>query len=239
MRKLVVTAIFAVLTAAGCGSANTSSAPPASPTTPSVAPHSSAPLASPTTPPAATHTSTGFLPQITYALPAGWTSDVDEPAEWRILPPGSTHRGAENGTSDAIAIHVRIAASAADCTGVPQPGIGQKPTDIATYWAQLSGLTTTAPQPISVGGLTGVVLDITTSKSWTKPCPYSGATPTVPLIVGLINTDLDHPMQAGWSTRVYLLGLNGGTLAIEVQDVTGGSHFAQYAAIIQTIQFKQ
>jgi hypothetical protein len=234
-------AIAALVVACSSGGAPAAStAPPAA---------SSAPPASPTTPAAATHTSTGFVPQITYVLPVGWTTDVDEAAEWRILPPGSTHAGAEDSTSDAIAIHVRIAASAADCSGVPQPGIGQTPTAIATYWAQLPGLTTTVtapfaeatpvPQPVTVGGLTGVVLDISMAKSWTKPCPQSNGTPVVPLIVGLINTDLDHPIAAGWSIRAYLLGLNGGTLAIEVQDVTGGSHFAQYAAVIQTFQFKQ
>jgi hypothetical protein len=231
MPRLVMALIFALLIAAGCANSSPSSAPSASP--------SSAPPASATTPPAATYTSTGFVPQITYTLPAFWSTDVDEAAEWRILPPGSTSAGAEDGTSDAIAIHVRIAASAADCSGVPQPGVGITPTAIATYWAQLSGLTVTAAQPVTVGGLTGVVLDISLSTSWTTPCPYSNGAPTVPLIVGLTNTDLDEGMGAGASYRVYLLGLNGGTLAIVVQDVTGGSHFAQYATIVKTFQFKQ
>jgi hypothetical protein len=230
VRRLVVPGICGLLIVAGCASTGPSSASP-----------SSAPSASLTIPAASTaqYASTAFLPRITFPFPAGWTTDFDESAEWRILPPGSTHAGAEDGTSDAIALHVRIAASAADCSGVPQPGVGQTPTDIATYWAQLPGLTTTAPQPVTVGGLTGVVLDIGMAKSWTKPCPYSGGKPTVPLIVGLTNTDLDHPIDAGSSIRVYLLGLNGGTLAIEVQDVTGGSHFTEYGAIVQTFQFKQ
>ncbi len=230
IRRLGIRGICALLIASGCSSTSPSStSPPGAPSASLGIPAASAAL----------YISTGFLPQVTFPFPAGWTIDVDEPAEWRILPTGSTHAGAEDGTSDAIAIHVRIAASAADCSGVPQPGVSQAPTDIATYWAQLPGLATTAPQPVTIGGLTGVVLDIGMSKSWTKPCPYSGGTPTVPLIVGLTNTNLDQPIQAGWSARVYLLGLNGGTLAIYVQDVSGGSHFTEYGAIVQTFQFRR
>jgi len=204
IRRLGIRGICALLIASGCSSTSPSStSPPGAPSASLGIPAASAAL----------YISTGFLPQVTFPFPAGWTIDVDEPAEWRILPTGSTHAGAEDGTSDAIAIHVRIAASAADCSGVPQP--------------------------VTIGGLTGVVLDIGMSKSWTKPCPYSGGTPTVPLIVGLTNTNLDQPIQAGWSARVYLLGLNGGTLAIYVQDVSGGSHFTEYGAIVQTFQFRR
>lgn len=44
-------------------------------------------------------------------------------------------------------------------------------------------------------------------------------------------------MQPGYSFRVYLLDLNGGTLAIVAQDSTGGSHFAQYTSMIQAFHF--
>ena len=98
---------------------------------------------------------------------------------------------------------------------------------------------TTTPQPVSVGGLSGLVMDIKISPTWTKACFYNPGVPTVPMIVGLTNTDLDWPMVPGNTTRVYLLSLNGGTLAIEVQDVTGGTRFAQYAAIVQTFHFEQ
>ena len=138
-------------------------------------------------------------------MPAGWVSDVDRgdppfPGEWRIIPPGGTPSGADNGINDVIAVHVRIAASAADCSAVPQPGVGITPTAIATYWASLAGLVTTTPQAVTVGGLSGLVMDITISPTWTKTCPYSSGMADVPWIVGLTNTDLDWPMVPGNTT---------------------------------------
>ena len=191
---------------------------------------------------AGTYRSTGFLPQITYTVPAGWASDVDRgdppfPGEWRILPPGVTPSAVDAGTGDVVAVHVRIGASAADCSGTPQPGIGGKPGELAAYWATLPGLVMTPPKPASVGGLQA---SSRTSRSRRRGPRTAGMRPafqTSRSSSGSPNTDLDWPMVPGIAYRVYLMNLDGGTLAIMTQDGTGGGHLDRYTPIIDGFHF--
>jgi hypothetical protein len=59
----------------------------------------------------------------------------------------------------------------------------------------------------------------------------------VPLIIGAGRASLWHVMIPVVATRLYLLERLGGTLAIEVNDVSGGDHLDRYSAIVEAIDF--
>ncbi len=99
----------------------------------------------------------------------------------------------------------------------------------------------TAPKPVIIDGLRGLVTDVHLSPSWTHACKYSEGKPTVQLILGTDLTSLSHGMGHGRTTRFYLLGSQGGTLAIEVPDFSMGKHqhLAEYDRVVKTFRFDE
>ena len=103
---------------------------------------------------------------------------------------------------------------------------------------QRPGLATTPSTPVSVGGLSGVVLDITLADGWTGTCFYApGGLPVVPMFRGVEPSSLDHAMAPGLTMRLYLLDRPLGTLAIEVDDFADGEHLDTYSTIVDQITF--
>ena len=84
-------------------------------------------------------------------------------------------------------------------------------------------LAVTAPVRVTVGGLSGFVVDLRIRKSWTKACPWSHGQPYVQTITDLAPSlgQLDHGLiPQPMVMRLYLLGYRGGTLGIEVDALT-------------------
>jgi hypothetical protein len=72
---------------------------------------------------------------------------------------------------------------------------------------------------------------------WGKGCPYSGGQPIVPVITGIKPSAFDLGLSFGEAWRLYVLDSNGGVLAIEVHDVTGGGHLNSYTSVISALKF--
>ncbi len=51
------------------------------------------------------------------------------------------------------------------------------------------------------------------------------------MIIGTGSSQLEHTVAAGLTMRLYLLDHAGGTVAIELDDITGGSHLAGYSQL--------
>jgi hypothetical protein len=187
---------------------------------------------------AGTHSTVEFRPQITYRVPSGWANYEDLPGSFLLVPPGGNLPGVDANTSDFIGIYASIAPDAQDCSGRPAPGVGLSVSDITSWMIRQPGLNTTQPQQVVIGGLHGEVLDVRMTNGWTKACHYPSATqPVVPLIVGIGISDLDHGIEPGVATRLYLLDSAGGALAIEVVDVSGGSHLDAYSEVVNAVRF--
>jgi hypothetical protein len=131
----------------------------------------------------------------------------------------------------------RLAANV-NCTDSEQPGVEHTAAALAAEFAKRPGLTTTTPRPVSVGGLKGLVLGIRLADGWKKTCPYSQGNPVVPLVRGAgTSSGVDHPMGPGLIMRLYLLDLPGSTLAVELSDISGGTHLDAYSAIVAQLRF--
>lgn len=249
--------LLALLTMTGCSTAGASISASTSPTPASTASSSPSSTTSPPACPnpdggsclgplqAGTYHTVVFHPQITYAVPAGWGNYEDTPGNFLLVPPGGSLAGVNAGTSDYLGVYSGVAAEMQECSGeVSAPGVGTAPGQIAAYWARLPTVKMTAPRPVTVGGLNGIVVDIVANLAHNALCPDpSSSWGYQPLMVGLGPASLEHGLIKPLSLRMYLLTWlapgqsTSRTVAIEIDDLQGGSHLNAYSQVSSTFKF--
>jgi hypothetical protein len=181
-----------------------------------------------------------FQPAFTYTLPPGWFNSEDFAALFRLLPRGFSNDQFDQGEVDGVTLIAGAGAANLDCTDTMAPGVGLNPEAIATELLSRPGIAGTK-RVASIGGLSGLVLDVRLAPGWTTSCPDPPGVPTVPLI----NGPEHYNQRAGGDTliRLYLLDLRGSslsttsTLAIELDDRTGGDHIENLSKIATGITF--
>ena len=180
---------------------------------------------------AGTYTTSAFQPTLTYRLPAGWGNFEDLPGNFLLIPPGGHVAGVDPGTSDYVGVYTSVAAETPRCAAAPDAG--SSPAQLARYFASDRELETMTPEPVVVGGLRGFVLDLQLAKD--------AHTKLVCLIVGVPPSGLEHGVGPGLAMRLYLLAnhdpIVGGTVAIEIDDVSGGGHLNKYSAVVKNFRF--
>lgn len=190
---------------------------------------------------AGTYTTTEFSPSITYSVPDGWGNWEDLPGNFLLLPPGEELEGVNADESDFIGIYNGVAAAAASCAEIPQPGVEQSPDALAEWFSRHHpGLDTTDPEPTNVGGLEGMVLDVSVSADWDRRCPFAeaGQLP-VPLLIGVGPAGLHHVIKGDATIRLYLLDAAPSNVVIEVVDHPGDDlSLEDYAVIINDLKFQ-
>lgn len=187
---------------AGCGG---STAPGSEPAVAS-APASSAP--------GGTATSAGFSPAVTYILPAGWESVEDLPGFLHLRPVGSEVTG--------IYLFRDPAAASQDaaCPETAEPGVGTGAKELATWISERPGLVASSPAPVTIGGLTGYVVDVGIREGWTASCPFANGSPTVSLLVG--SAGYRWVVVGSERLRLSVLDIpSGGTIAVDVDAFDG------------------
>lgn len=162
---------------------------------------------------AGTYTTTTFQPSITYTVPAGWVDGEDLPGNFLLQLENDPRY---------IGIY-RDGTAPLGCEDTGVPGVGHSIDAWADWLTSHPGLVTSEPQPVSVGGLDGVYLDIGLDPGWTTACPFSGGNPVLPFIVGDGISSLQHVLFRGLEERLYLLDYHGGNVAIEIGPEGAGS----------------
>ena len=188
---------------------------------------------------AGTYTSSQFKYSVTFRVPAGWTNFEDLPGNVAFVPPGFDVAGVDAGTSDGLGIAASVAADSPDCSTQPQPGVGTSAKDIAQALAARPGLTTTKPKVVTLGGLTGYVLDIRLAKGWKRSACSGEGKPDVPLLIGRPPSVFENTILGGVAIRLYLLDNGEDTIAVEIDDVSGGSRVAAYIPIAESLTFQK
>ena len=183
---------------------------------------------------------TTFRPSITYTVPDGWVNGEDEPGNFLLVRARDPQEGIYGG--NFVGIYRDVYPAAEYCIESPEPGIGTSVQALATWLTGHRGLETTEPQPVTVGGLDGLMVDVTLAKGWKTTCPFSKGKPVVPLIIGGAGSShLYHVSLPGMSVRLYLLAAGDGNVVIEVAQVPGQGTFTEYLAevvpIIQSLTF--
>ena len=155
---------------------------------------------------AGTYETSRFDPRIAYTVPDGWLNLEDLPGNFLLQM-----------TDDVryLGIYQNVRAPA-ECAESWAEGVGGTVEELVGWYRAHPGLTTTEPEDVNVGGLSGVFLDISLDPSWNVTCPYSEGQPIVPFIIGNGTSELHHVILPGFKERLYLLKWDGGNVAIEV-----------------------
>lgn len=183
--------------------------------------------------PAGTYTSAGFQPPVTFTVPEGWTQPTDAELYTYLRP-------IEN---DAIGVHLfrdpKAASQDASCPAAPEPGVGGSAAELAAWIEQRPGLVVSAPTMATVGGLSGIQLDVGLKSDWTQSCPFANGIPSV----ALFNSPaIDHWVVVGNERlRLFLLDLPGGGTVVVDLDAFDGDQvedlIARSAGIVRSLAF--
>ena len=175
-----------------------------------------------------TYTSSGFVPSITYTVPAGWVlmGDIRGELDLRYRA-GGQHTYPDGLTfHDAVSIFGRPVAESAT-SKAPLAGIGTKAKDLANWLAKHPDLVASAPTRAVVGGVNGYRLvlslptgnrtapDHCTSDHGEPRCEslFLSSDPAATYGFGLVGPE---------TAVVYLLDLpSGDTVMVVIDDVDG------------------
>jgi hypothetical protein len=169
------------------------------------------------------HTQT-FQPGLRYSVPEGWGNLEDLPGNFLLLPPGATLAGVNPGTSDYIGAYTSVVAPGR-CTGQPSEDVPLTFDGLVGWITSNPRVNVTGVHDVSVGGLDGVVMDVSLRAAKGDGCP-DGVYADV--YVGTGPSSLVHGVIKDYRLRVYLLREHSRTLAIEVADAPGGSKYKRW-----------
>jgi hypothetical protein len=190
---------------------------------------------------AGTYTTDAFQPGLTYTMPEGWQNLSDLQGEVFFLAPGQSLEGVNAGGSDYIGVYTSVRALNRRCrteaeAASDQPGVARTPQALAAEFQARRGLATTTPRAVSIGGLSGLVMDISMAADWTGTCFYLDE-PAVQLMGGVAPSDFEHGILRDLTMRLYLLRRGDSTLAIEIDDYSNGANLDAYSRIVEAFEF--
>ena len=140
---------------------------------------------------------------LTYTVPGGWVNRSDFPGEFMLAP-----EGAPDTTYVAIVNDVVVASRADNCSEEQDPDAGTTAEEIVAALPR-PGVTVSTPVPVTIGGLSGLRVDLALEEGWTTTCPFSEDRPYAMLFV-------DRAVEEGFAwglledtqMRTYLLNVD-------------------------------
>lgn len=169
------------------------------------------------------HRSEQFIPPIEYIIPpdspVAWDNPEDHPGTFTLHPAGPD--------TDAIFLFRDVRVLTEGCTPTFDPAVGNTAAEIAAWMTANPGITSTLAEPVTHGGLRGVLLDIAASGTYTTVCPdepsgYPAGLPVLPLFAGAGSGDLTWYVGGDERMRLYLLDMpGGGNIVISIDAIAG------------------
>ena len=176
--------------------------------------------------PGTTYRTTVFSPRVTFTMPmAGWENLAEEGGIFQLLPISAP--------GDTIAFFREPSPTSVD--GKTVSGAGASVETIAAWLASNDQLEVTPAKAVTVGGLTGVTLDLRVAKGATAHSSDCAVRVCVPIFTGI-----DPAARPTWkwdwgsagleTQRLYLLTATDGVIAIFVDSLDGTTFAAMTAA---------
>ncbi|MET0885818.1 MAG: LamG domain-containing protein, partial [Mycetocola sp.] len=165
---------------------------------------------------AGTHATASFSPTLSYTVPEGWINDEDLPGNVLLYRIDDPQEGEWGGSYVGVYQNVRAPSL---CGEEAEPGVGVSSADLAEWYRTVPGLDIVAETPVSVGGLSGIGLDLRVSDGWSSPCPLDGVIHAIPVIIGGGVSQLHHVIGSPLEMRLLLLDWEQGNVVVEVTAV--------------------
>ena len=159
---------------------------------------------------------------ISYTVPDGWANTYDFPDNYVLMRSADYAVATEpkDGATDLIEVSTRpgIAVQDEECTPLVKPDTGGSVDELISHVTQHPGLTASVPQPITIDGHAGQMVDVSIAPSWTGGCP--GDPERVLLLFTERGRDMTTSGNEQWAvwktdkTRIVLLDLGGGDVVL-------------------------
>jgi hypothetical protein len=172
---------------------------------------------------------------LTYTVPAGWRNPEDCDGCFML----DQQAGPAN-TGIYIWDDVVAHSQADRCSEKAEPGVGRTAAALTEWLHGLPGLDTTTPEPVTIGGLSGFMIDLAVAPSWTATCPYADP-PGRPLVSTFVDATpgggFDWNIQSAGLTRVIALDIGDGrALVIDIEAQTKADYDALLPEAMQVVQ---
>lgn len=174
----------------------------------------------------------------TFTVPEGWRVPTFGPLDFSLSPVGAA-------TDDTVRVFydMRVAAQNDACSESPEPGVGSTAAEIFAALGAIPDLERSTPAPITIGGLDGLLMDVSLAPTATRECPFSEGAPTVPLVVDTIPSEGPFwGVARGNRQRIVVLDRptsNNVVLLIESADGTTFDALVEAAMpVLQTFTFE-
>jgi hypothetical protein len=100
------------------------------------------------------------------------------------------------------------------------------------------GLEVSDREPVTIGGLDGLLVDLSLADGYTGTCPFAEGVPVVPILIGLGPAGLHHVLGDAFDMRLDVLaGPPNTPIAIEVIDVPGRQSIDDLSAVVEQMSF--
>jgi hypothetical protein len=213
---------------------------PASAGAPSQAAPSPAPTPEGVILPAGEVTALAFTPRIAFAVPSGWTLQVDEPEFVSLVRPAPGYLVQGDGLVifDGISVYARPVAGLPDGTLGGVPGVGTSAQALATWLSERPQLTSTSPIKSTLAGLTAYQLDFRLSSKAGDLCGIRCAN----LLDSAAGPNsYRFGIEGDWRVRAFLLDApDGSTILISIDDADGVGFEEELAGampILESLRF--
>lgn len=179
--------------------------------------------------------------RVTFTVPSGWSVP-------QVGPDSSDFRlHLDAGPADDVVnvfFNMRRAAKDAACTEAPEPGVGSTAQALVADLTKDRNLHVSSSAPITVGGNSGYVLDLTIAPTATRTCPFASGAPSVPLIVDTIaGSGPFWGVGPAEKIRLVILDAPRETNIVVVIDSLNGASFDQLVGasmpIVQSLTLSQ
>ena len=175
---------------------------------------------------------------LTYTVPDGWANSSDWPDTLELVPAAELPPVAESDRRRNIGVFRQPSAMTQDrpCSDEVEPGVGRTVDDLVAWLQTVPGLDTTAPEPITIGGHAGQMMDFSVDPAWTKTCEGSGAEKLV--------TFLNPGIAVGDDQRIRLILLDlgdGDVVAVGVwtrDQATFDAFMPEAMSVVESFQFE-
>ena len=188
--------------------------------------------------------------RLAFTVPTGWADyDSFSATTFSLLKPASVPTGYDVGTSGGPGI-VMLSDAAPTSRGQPNQaggctdlgaGVVRTPAAMAAWLRTLPGLVVTAPTPVSIGGLSGVMVDLSVDPAWQSPCPLGGTNVPLDTFTGTDPAgELVRLFGTGRARYILLDGGDGSFMVIDIQapdEATWGAFLADAMQVVGSFEF--